>query len=57
MVEQALDALGRKIDAGESLETDIHQGALDDMLRSLGLIQSLSGRRNLPAGKENANET
>ncbi len=52
MVEQALDELGRKIDRGTSMETDIHKGTLEDMLRSLDLVRSLRHEKALPAGKE-----
>ncbi len=55
-VEQALEELGRKIDAGESMATEIRRGTLDDMLRSLELIKALRDQKDLPALKEESND-
>jgi hypothetical protein len=42
MFEMALENLGKKLDAGETLDKDISQGTLESMLRSLHLIESLN---------------
>ena len=40
--EMALDRLGKKLDAGETLDKSVSKGTLESMLRSLDLIESLS---------------
>jgi hypothetical protein len=53
MVEQALENLGRKLDTGESIGTDISKGTLESMLRSLDLIESLKDQLDeMPPAKE-----
>jgi hypothetical protein len=42
MFEMALENLGKKLDAGETLDKDISRGTLESMLRSLHLIESLN---------------
>jgi hypothetical protein len=42
MFETALENLGKRLDAGEALDTGISQGTLESMLRSLNLIESVS---------------
>lgn len=40
--EIALENLGKKLDAGETLDKSVSKGTLESMLRSLDLIESLS---------------
>ncbi len=56
LIEDALEELGRKIDAGESVAMEIHKGTLEDMLRSLDLIKSQQPNLKPPA-KEGSDDT
>ncbi len=58
MVGAALGNLLIKMDSNKALSMGIQKGTLEDMLESLGLIKSLQGRINDPAGtKEASNDT
>jgi hypothetical protein len=49
--EIALENLGKKLDAGETLDKSVSKGTLESMLRSLDLIESLSDQVNPSSDK------